>query len=238
MFLLQIVIAAGVSNCTAPPHEWVELTGCVIGYVSVGYDSRSSDSCVGFWIPAETTYVDGISLQAQDNIDCDGVATWVGASVGGDSYLTFDAYAVHARFEHRFTPLYNYSEDCGPADTSVNSTHDLSVRINVTDEIFVRQTTVTSSGSESEDFVVLPGQHVLDFSFSSNAKQNRSAVVTWQILSPAPGDVDRDGALSVADILPFIEAILSGDYNEWADVNCDGAVTVSDISPFISLIAE
>lgn len=50
------------------------------------------------------------------------------------------------------------------------------------------------------------------------------------------GDVNRDGAINLIDVGPFVDA-LSGSYFQFeADINEDGAVNALDISPFVDLL--
>ena len=51
-----------------------------------------------------------------------------------------------------------------------------------------------------------------------------------------PGDVDGDGAITIADINLVIDMILSGTYNGLGDVNGDGNVNISDINALIAVI--
>ena len=50
------------------------------------------------------------------------------------------------------------------------------------------------------------------------------------------GDCDLDGAVTFADIPPFIQILTSGGFLAEADVDQDGAVTFSDIGPFIEIL--
>ena len=50
------------------------------------------------------------------------------------------------------------------------------------------------------------------------------------------GDVNRDEAVNFQDISPFINLLLSSDYQFQADINQDQTVNFLDISPFIALL--
>lgn len=65
--------------------------------------------------------------------------------------------------------------------------------------------------------------------------------------SRAPGDLNCDGAITVSDIGPFVNALTDPPTYEaqfpncdlaLADINADGAVTVSDIGPFVELLGR
>jgi hypothetical protein len=52
------------------------------------------------------------------------------------------------------------------------------------------------------------------------------------------GDVNRDGAVDVADISAIISVMAGSAEYDNADVNGDGAVDVADISTVISIMAK
>ena len=54
--------------------------------------------------------------------------------------------------------------------------------------------------------------------------------------APAPGDVNGDGAVNIADINVIIDMILSGSTDSTADVNGDGTVNIADINVIINQI--
>ncbi len=51
------------------------------------------------------------------------------------------------------------------------------------------------------------------------------------------GDIDGDGAVTLLDVSPFVDAINSGVYIIQADLNCDGAVNLLDVSLFVDLLS-
>jgi hypothetical protein len=53
-----------------------------------------------------------------------------------------------------------------------------------------------------------------------------------------PGDLNNDGAISIADINLVIDMILSGTYNRLGDVNGDGSLNISDINTYIAVILK
>ena len=50
------------------------------------------------------------------------------------------------------------------------------------------------------------------------------------------GDVNRDGVVGFSDIGPFVDTLLSGEFQCEADINLDGFLNFSDIRPFVDLI--
>ncbi len=50
------------------------------------------------------------------------------------------------------------------------------------------------------------------------------------------GDVNRDGAVNLLDIAPFVQLVSSGGFQEEADVNDDGVVDLLDVAPFVDLL--
>lgn len=52
------------------------------------------------------------------------------------------------------------------------------------------------------------------------------------------GDVNRDGAINLLDVNPFVAAINAGDFQVEADTNCDGDVNLLDVSAFIALLSN
>jgi hypothetical protein len=51
------------------------------------------------------------------------------------------------------------------------------------------------------------------------------------------GDVNGDGAVTLLDVSPFVNALISGVYLIQADLNCDGAVNLLDVSLFVDLLS-
>ena len=52
----------------------------------------------------------------------------------------------------------------------------------------------------------------------------------------AVGDVNCDGSINLLDVEPFIDALISGTFQEKADINTDGAVDLLDVEPFVILL--
>ena len=50
------------------------------------------------------------------------------------------------------------------------------------------------------------------------------------------GDVNLDGQVDLLDIAPFVQAIVSGEFDKQADINFDGVVDLLDIGPFVQLL--
>ena len=51
------------------------------------------------------------------------------------------------------------------------------------------------------------------------------------------GDINGDGVADLLDIAPFVDLIISGEFNPLGDINGDGAVDLLDITPFVALIS-
>jgi hypothetical protein len=51
------------------------------------------------------------------------------------------------------------------------------------------------------------------------------------------GDVNRDGAVNLLDVAPFVLLLQTGAYQIEADINQDGFVNLADVSPFIDLLS-
>lgn len=52
------------------------------------------------------------------------------------------------------------------------------------------------------------------------------------------GDVNLDGAVDLLDVQPFIDVLLSGEYQTEADINCNGLVELTDVAPFVELLMD
>ena len=53
----------------------------------------------------------------------------------------------------------------------------------------------------------------------------------------ALGDVNRDGNIDLLDVAPFVELILSGEFQFEADLNQDSTVDLLDIGPFVNALS-
>ena len=51
------------------------------------------------------------------------------------------------------------------------------------------------------------------------------------------GDVNRDGAVNLLDVGPFVELIATGEFQAEADINMDGVVNLLDVGPFVELLS-
>ena len=51
------------------------------------------------------------------------------------------------------------------------------------------------------------------------------------------GDVNQDGIVNLLDVGPFVEIVLSGDFQEEADVNQDGLINLLDVAPFVDILS-
>ncbi len=64
------------------------------------------------------------------------------------------------------------------------------------------------------------------------------STVTVTILKQLlPGDVNRDGHVSLLDVAPLIDRLTAGEFQLEADINGDGSLTLRDIAPFIDLLS-
>ena len=50
------------------------------------------------------------------------------------------------------------------------------------------------------------------------------------------GDLNRDGAIDLLDVAPFVDAITSGEFVAAADIDCNGTVNLLDVAPFVDLL--
>ena len=50
------------------------------------------------------------------------------------------------------------------------------------------------------------------------------------------GDMNGDGDVTMCDVNPFVQAILSPTFNEVADINQDGFVSLLDVRPFVEIL--
>ena len=51
------------------------------------------------------------------------------------------------------------------------------------------------------------------------------------------GDVNCDQVVNLLDVGPFVETLVSAEFNTKADINRDGVVNLLDVSGFVNLIA-
>ena len=52
------------------------------------------------------------------------------------------------------------------------------------------------------------------------------------------GDINGDGLIDLLDIQPFVQVLVSGEYQIEADINCDGTVNLLDVSPFVEILQD
>ena len=70
------------------------------------------------------------------------------------------------------------------------------------------------------------------------------AIIDYQDLFPfrnegIDGDVNIDGAISIADVSSLIDCLLDGDtISPLADVNLDGDITIADVSALIDFLLD
>jgi len=67
---------------------------------------------------------------------------------------------------------------------------------------------------------------------------NATAFGTGKLHIFVLGDTDGDGARTPSDITTFVNAMLSGTYNIFADMDGSGAVNARDIQPFVDCLAQ
>ena len=63
-----------------------------------------------------------------------------------------------------------------------------------------------------------------------------SAPNDFDFVGPIFGDVNGDGSVDLLDVAPFVELIISGEFQIEADVNQDGVVDLLDVAPFVDLL--
>lgn len=119
-----------------------------------------------------------------------------------------------------------------------NQTIDLStIQISPTDfnSVSVTQSgdviTVTSSFSFTENLNLLVGPipMVVSGTFVASGTAPDSMLI---------GDVNLDGVVNMADILPFIAILVNRGFQGQADINQSGAVNFLDISPFVQILLQ
>ena len=76
--------------------------------------------------------------------------------------------------------------------------------------------------------------------YSGGMELNMANVGMHSIVFPVivPGDVNRDGEVSIADVNTAIDYILKNEPNSDGDVNGDGEVTVADVNAIINIILK
>ena len=52
-----------------------------------------------------------------------------------------------------------------------------------------------------------------------------------------PGDINGDGLTNLLDVQPFVDILLSDEFDPVADLNNDGIVNLLDVGPFIDIIS-
>ena len=85
----------------------------------------------------------------------------------------------------------------------------------------------------------------IGYSFDSsdvgNFGINTPAYVAFDELYLTPsnllGDVNQDGMVDLLDVSPFVDVLLSGDFQPEADINQDGLVNLLDVAPFVELLS-
>ena len=51
------------------------------------------------------------------------------------------------------------------------------------------------------------------------------------------GDVNQDGVVNLLDVVPFVDLLAGGGFQDEADINQDGAVNLLDVGPFIDVLS-
>ncbi len=62
---------------------------------------------------------------------------------------------------------------------------------------------------------------------------------TWvnSFVVAVPGDINGDGLTNLLDVQPFVDILLSDEFDPVADLNNDGIVNLLDVGPFIDIIS-
>ena len=81
-------------------------------------------------------------------------------------------------------------------------------------------------------------QDVRIYNYALTADEVRKTMSMEVETDVLEGDVNRDGAVDVADISAIISVMAGSAEYDNADVNGDGAVDVADISTVISIMAK
>ncbi len=64
--------------------------------------------------------------------------------------------------------------------------------------------------------------------------------IAWKvegILLADLGDINRDGAVNLLDVAPFVDLLTTGGLQIEADINQDGVVDLLDVAPFVDLLS-
>ena len=76
-----------------------------------------------------------------------------------------------------------------------------------------------------------------DPTIPSRAGKSRSMAFAFQnVTTTLLGDVNLSGAVTFADIPPFIEVLISGEYQAEADIDQDLDVDFDDIAPLVTIL--
>ena len=88
---------------------------------------------------------------------------------------------------------------------------------------------------DDRDFCIVgqTRQNVLD---QPSLGSDDAFAVRFEVPDLVVGDVNSDGVLDLLDILPFVELILSDQYQLEADINLDQEVDLTDVNPFVELL--
>ena len=87
--------------------------------------------------------------------------------------------------------------------------------------------------SGSDQYII----QTIAVSDSSTMIGNTSNAVTL-VANTLLGDVNLDGMTNLLDVQPFVNLLVSGEFQVEADINFDGAVNLVDIAPFVILLSN
>ena len=135
------------------------------------------------------------------------------------------------------------AEDLASADFNGDSLGDLlafypdsfKLLINQGDDDFSIAAEVFTNGSTSiiEDF---NGDGQLDVAVLNLADGNTFITVYALEICTLLGDLNGDGAVTLLDVQPFVDALISGRFVSTADINQDGRLNLLDVQSFVSIL--
>ena len=110
--------------------------------------------------------------------------------------------------------------------------------VNLTDWVFRQQSFgFNNDGDMMTNFGLV--QFNLQSSFGSTDRTHME-IKSVEIALAADcliGDVNQDGSVDLLDVGPFVDLLVSGDFQKEADINEDGTVDLLDVTPFVALLA-
>ena len=87
----------------------------------------------------------------------------------------------------------------------------------------------------------IDGDSDIDFAIADRGTANNTgwvALLQNQCNDFLLGDVNMDGEVDLLDVVPFIQILTQGLFQQEADINMDGAVDLNDVAPFIDLLVD